>query len=232
MAVKLKAAGLTPVPVDTIETSPLQDWSEVDRTLERLGSFDWVVFTSAKGVEFFAARMKALHRKLPWAGRPHVAAVGDRTATSLSRLGTTPEFVPSRYLTEALGEELPVGRGMRVLLLRADIANPGLSKRLAERGFEVTETPIYRTTVARKGARRSIANANLVIFASPSAVRGFCEVVAPDELERAKRLPTICIGPVTAKAAKANGFTDFIIPPKFTLDSVLAEIVRLNQGRA
>ena len=226
---KLKRAGFDSVPVDTISLSPPEDWRVVDGVLRRLDSFDWLVFTSAIGVEFFAERMRALSLRLDWRGNPLVASVGRRTAEKLSGLGITTSFIPSSYLTKKLAEELPAAVGARVLLLRADIADPKLSEGLRARGFAVEETSIYRTRFVKKRTDDRLREADLIVFASPSAVRGICGTLSMTELLGLRKIKAICIGPVTAAAAQENGFANTIIPRSYTLDSVVDEIVRLSE---
>jgi uroporphyrinogen-III synthase len=235
LAVRLKRAGFNPISVNTISLSPPKDWSGVDGLLRRLHSFDWLVFTSAVGVEYFDKRMKALSLQLPWHGKPLVAAVGERTADKVTGLGVKPSFIPSSYLTKKLAEELPAGDGNQVLLLRADIADPNLSERLKERGYTVEETAIYRTQIAaesRTTDKERLRDADVIVFASSSAVRGFCAMVSKDEMARLKRMRAICTGPVTEAAAKENGFTNTIMPKSHTLDAVVEELERLSQRDA
>lgn len=225
---RLKRSGLDPVAVDTISFGPPHDWSRVDSLLRRLGFFDWVVFTSATGVRFFGERMRELSLKLPWGGKPRVAAVGPATSSRLTSLGIEPPFVPSSYLAKALADELPFENGSKVLLLRADIADRFLAERLQQRGFLVEEAPIYTTTMpSRQNAE--IGGASLVVFASPSAVRGLCSQVQEDTLETLRDSKAVCIGPVTEAAARENGFRHTVIPKSYTLDAVVAEVVRLSE---
>ena len=146
LAKSLKAIGLEPIPVDTIEFLPPEDWSGVDASLKRLREFDWLLFTSPTGVEFFARRMKALSLAVPWDGKPEVAAVGEKTGAALQGEGIKVGFVPSAYLTRALAEQLPRGRGRRLLVLRADIGTPAFAATLERRGFRVTDLTVYRTS--------------------------------------------------------------------------------------
>jgi uroporphyrinogen-III synthase len=232
LAARLKRAGFNPIWVDTILLLPPKNWSAVDGVLRRLHSFDWLVFTSATGVEYFGNRMKALSIRLPWRGNPLVAAVGERTAHRLSGIGIEPAFIPSSYLTERLAEELPADKGSRVLLLRADIADPRLSERLKERGYHVEDTAIYRTREAKGAADSRISDADVIVFASPSAVRGFCGAVPSNKIAGLLGIRAVCIGPVTAAAANEYGFTKTIMPKSYTIDAVVDEIVRLNQPDA
>src|SRR5438552_18271930 len=87
LAESLNALGFEPVSVETLEFLPPEDWSRLDASLRRLAKFDWVLFTSPTGVEFFAQRMGALSLSVPWLGKPSVAAVGAQTAAALQGLG-------------------------------------------------------------------------------------------------------------------------------------------------
>jgi uroporphyrinogen-III synthase len=231
LARRLRLAGLDPITVDTISLAPPSSWRDVDRFLNNLSSFDWVVFTSPSGARYFGTRMKALSLRLSWEGSPRVAAVGRQTARALSALGVKPDFVPTSYTTRILGKELPAKKGNSILLLRSDIADPGLASELVERGFSVEEAAIYRTISVGKHDP-SIKDAGMIVFASPSAVKGFCALVTAEELQIVKGLRAVCIGPVTELAARVNGFLNTTKPESFTLDAVVQEIERLSQADA
>lgn len=231
LARRLRLIGLDPISVDTITLAPPSDWSGVDRILMSLGGFDWVVFTSSTGVKYFGTRMKALSLELPWEGRPRVAAVGKQTAAALSSFGIKADFVPSSYTTATLGNELPAKKGDRIVLLRSDVADPKLEDRLVKRGFVVNGASIYQTLPACEPGP-SIRDADMIVFASPSAVKGFCAMVSEDELGRLKGLKAVCIGPVTELAARERGFWNTSRPESFTLDAVVKQIARLSQTDA
>jgi uroporphyrinogen III methyltransferase/synthase len=229
LAKRLRARGFESVPVDTLAFFPPKDWFIIDNCLNRLNSYDWLVFTSATGANFLAQRMKKLSLKVPWRGRPRVAAVGERTAKALSERGVRVDFIPSHYLTRTLAKELPEGSGRRVLLLRADIADRTMSEALEKRGFSVEEFPIYRTEDLNR-EKNDLKDADLIMFGSPSAVRGFCNRISKETLKNLNGKRAACIGPVTAQAARENGFKRIIMPGVHTFDSLLEELVRLNGG--
>ncbi len=225
LAERLNSMGYEPISIDTLTFLPPLDWSQVDEALKSLSNFDWVVFTSATGVKFFIERMKALRLQLPWNDKPRVAAVGERTSKTLSEIGVDVGFIPSRYLSKSLGEELPSREGKTVLLLRADIADPVLGNLLHERGFRVHEHPIYRTTHPTHETER-LMGADAVTFASASAVDGFCRALPDEELACLKEKRAFCIGPVTAEAAKQHGFRKTVVPNVYTFDALLEVIGR------
>lgn len=151
-----------------------------------------------------------------------------RVPGALSKMGAATVFTPSSYLTRRLAEELPGNSGRRVLLLRADIADPAMSEELRGRGFDVKELAIYRTEYGGKGAEVQLEGADLIVFASPSSVEGFCQLVSSGELESSRKMRVVCIGPVTAKAARAHGFGHVITPKVQTFDSLVERILELN----
>jgi len=229
LARRLDEMGFEPVSVETMTFSPPEDWSAVDAGMKRLNEFDWVIFTSAKGAEFFARRAKELSIRVPWRGKPAVAAVGEKTRAYLQKAGVKVRFVPSEYLGETLAVELPSDRGDQLLLLRADISSPVMTRVLRNRGFRVEEHEIYRTLLAKGAAEPSLGDIDAVIFASPSAVEAFSSMVDPRTLGQARALLALCIGPVTAQAARARGFARIAMPRVHTFDGVLEELGRTTR---
>ncbi|HSW43329.1 MAG TPA: uroporphyrinogen-III synthase, partial [Patescibacteria group bacterium] len=125
--------------------------------------------------------------------------------------GARAPFVPSRATGKALGDELPVARGERVLLARADAADATLPARLRERGAIVDDVAAYHTVEAPEAARRPLhalfadGGVDAIVFASGSAVRGLLALLRPAERRLAVRTPACCIGPTTATAARDAG---------------------------
>jgi uroporphyrinogen III methyltransferase/synthase len=228
LAERLRAMRFEPISIDTLSFSPPADWSLVDESLRHIRDFDWLLFTSATGVRFFAERLQALDLQLPRNGKPRVAAVGEMTSRALLEKGIVVDFVPSRYLTKSLAEELPLGQGRKLLLFRADIADRALSAVLARRGFVVQDRTIYRTTYIQQEVGE-LKGADGAVFASSSAVRGFCSTVRDGELQQLRKKSTFCIGPVTARAAKEHGFQNIVVPKVHTFDALVEEIKRMSK---
>jgi len=226
LARRLEAMGFEPVSIDTIRFLPPEDWSLVDESLRGLRRFDWVLFTSSTGVEFFAQRMKALSLSVPWQGRPSVAAVGAKTAAALQKLGIRVGFVPSSYTSRTMAEQLPRGEGKNLLLLRADIGDPEAVASLLRDGFEVDDLSIYKTSVSGfedHPLEQMVTDADAILFASPSAVEGFMKRLGPTAARSvmANRPLAVCIGPVTEKAARERGFQFTLASDTHTIDALL-----------
>ena len=190
LVAELEAHGYRVAAVPTVITRALPvEWSD-------LSHFDWVVLTSAAGVEALPG--------IP-AG-PRWAAVGEATATALRAKGAVVEIVPEDANGAALAAAMPDPAGARVLLVRASRADPDLPDGLRRRGANVEEVTAYETVEgpAESAAqlRRALAEPDLaaVVFASGSAVRGFARLVGTS------RLPAVTIGPRTSAVAREAGF--------------------------
>ena len=187
---ELESRGYSVIAVPTVMTRPLDvEWPA-------LNGFDWIVLTSAAGVE-----------ALPSAPRgPRWAAVGQSTATALRARGVEVDVLPAEANGAALAQALPDPAGARVLLVRASLADPDLPSGLRNRGAQVDEVTAYETVEGPEESRveldRALAESGLgvVVFASGSAVRGFVK------LGGATKVPAITIGPRTTAAARQAGF--------------------------
>lgn len=212
--------------LDLLQFLPPVDWSVIDRSLSRLQSYDWVLFTSATGVRFFIQRMDLLGLVVPSGGLPKVAAVGERTANVVRKQGIRVDFMPPSFLTSELARLLP-GEGGRILMLRADIADKKSADLLRERGFKVEDLQIYRTKRKPIGDLASVLAVDMIVLGSPSAVEALCGQLSPEDLSRIVSKPAACIGPVTAEVARKWGFIQVIQPESQTFDALVDSIGRI-----
>ena len=116
LARKLTGIGVRAMTLNTLSFQEPEDWSSVDFQLRNLDSVDWIVFTSATGVKFFAKRLKELGVGLPEGGRPRVAAVGEKTAEKpLALARELYLFNWENYLKPAILEAFQKEFGVRVI---------------------------------------------------------------------------------------------------------------------
>lgn len=225
---RLSQLGIPTAAVDTIRFEEPNDWSRVDEALREISGFDWVAFTSPRAVTAFAGRLGRLGVALK-KHKPRVAAVGAMTEAVLRAHGFEANFVPKQYLTSALGEGLPLEFGQKVLLLRTDIGEERLITSLARRGFDVTDLAVYHTRpVPGRVEPEGVKDARLVVFASPSEVKGFKNRLTSAAFRRvAGRATAACIGPVTAGAARDAGFRSVVSAENHTLDALVDKIGEL-----
>ena len=217
-----RGAEVIPCPVIVIEPLP------VDLTrLRLLDAFDWVVFTSANGVERFLALLAEAGMAVPASIR--MAAIGPETATRLEQRGLTVAIVPERYVAEGLAEAMPATlmSGARVLLPRAAGARDVLPDRLRAQGATVTVIETYRAVPPPGLAQRLAAllpGVDIVTLTSSSIVRNFAAAVSEGSMPAEFRVA--CIGPITAATARELGLRVDIIAQEYTARGLVDALVR------
>jgi len=230
-AAGLRALGAEVVEFPTIETLAPDSYAMIDAALERLASFDWVIFTSATGVERLLERMRARGVDLRAMAGAKLGAIGPVTAAHLGAHALIVAALPHEYRAEAIIEAIGAERirGARILIPRAQVAREVLPEMLMAAGArEVVVAPVYKTT--RPGRApiervREMAKAgaiDLVAFTSSSTVTNFCEMVGPGA---ARGLKAAAIGPVTAETARAAGLEVVVQPREYTV-AALTDAIR------
>jgi len=213
-------ADVVELPVIAI-ADPADGGSALREAVARLGTYDWVVFTSANAVQ----RVMALVRDARDFGGARLAVVGARTAEALAAYRLVADLVPDRFVAEALLEAWPAGAGT-VLLPRAAAARDVLPDGLRARGWQVDVVDAYRTVAARPSEAEwaAAAGADAVMFTSSSTVTNYLAVT--------DRVPPVvaCIGPVTARTAEAAGLRVDVVADESTVASLVAALARTLEG--
>ncbi len=222
LSMALRERGIDPIVIPTIELRAAAPGGALDAAAASLASYAWVVVTSANGAEAIAA---AAGRTGGVLGGTRIAAVGSATAEALAGEGVRAAFIPGRAGAEALADELPLARGERILLARADAADGDLPERLRARGALVDDVVAYYTVEAPEAARLPVRTAmrggvDVLVFTSGSTVRGLLALLPPLERSAALALPACCIGPSTARAARAAGFVHVVEAETPTVDAL------------
>ena len=229
---RLRVLGAEPVEFPVIAIVPPDDWSPLDAALARLADYDWLVFTSATGVQIFWNRFEAhIGRGAPHLQIPRLAAIGPATAAALRARGLEPQVVPETYVAEALAQALGDVRGQRILLARADIARKALPVLLRAAGATVDEVVLYRTVPVQSDLALAdiLAHGPLgaITFTSSSTVRQFIERVGPEGLAALRDVPVACIGPVTAATARELDLRVDAVAQEYTMDGLVAALLTL-----
>lgn len=225
---KLKAHGAQVIELETIKISPPIDPKPIERALEELSSFDWIVFTSANGVETFFGRLTGNQVE---SIRANFACVGPHTSKALEGRGFKASLIPKEFLTIELGNELAIRsdiQGKKVLIARAEIANHEISSILRAAGADVIEAPVYRTVPATTkeftDKDDSLDEVTDITIASPSAVDGLLHRF-PAEKINSRVIRVHCIGPVTSLRAEQRGLRVSTTANEHTIDGLISMMI-------
>ncbi|MBR0061496.1 MAG: uroporphyrinogen-III C-methyltransferase, partial [Selenomonadaceae bacterium] len=203
----LKNLGAEVIECPTIKIAPPSDnYAAADAAIKNLRGFDWIIFTSANGVEKFFERLKV--HGLDARALNKVAAIGAATAEKLSTFGIIADVVPKDFVAESLAAALKnLVADKKILLARAEVARDVLPDALKNFGASVEVVPIYKT-IPELPAQIDFAALDLITFTSSSTVENF---VAAYGVEFLKKIPTAAIGSITAQTLKKFGVAPAIV---------------------
>lgn len=209
------------------------DTGQLDRVIALLETFDWIFFTSANAVRFFADRCRKVGRDVRVGRMPRCAVVGPATDGVAAQAGFTVDYVAQEFRGVALARELGASvAGKRVLLPRSDRAGSDLPDALKHAGAEVTETVVYHTGgigPCEPGVLEAVRDArvDVVSFFSPSAVENLRIELGAEVMSRlGARAAFAAVGPVTAAALRKAGLPVAIEASEATAESVAAAITK------
>lgn len=225
---KIEALGGEAYAFPLLKMVPPRDNSKLDQAILRLGTFDWILFTSVNGVRFFMERLRQLGIGTETM-TGQLAAVGPKTASALADCGLEVAHIPSDYVAEGLLTSLHdrLLPGQQVLLPRADIARKALPRELALLGLTVTEVDVYQTVIDAEQAPEAArqlhqGNIDVILFTSSSTVSHFVKAMAPFETEGwLDQVRIACIGPITADTARQNGLAVQVVASEYTVEGLL-----------
>jgi uroporphyrinogen-III synthase len=223
LVAELRRRGAAAIVAPAIEIVPVRS-AALTKALRELaaGRFAWITLTSKHAVETLGDRLR------PSDVKARVAAIGDGTADAFRAWSQRePDLVPRTFTTAGLARAFPRGTGA-VLCARADVAPEGLEDALAAKGWSPVRVDAYRTRTPRAlpaEARDALSGGSVdaVTFTSASTVRGF--VAQLGEVRGAPKV--VCIGPVTAKEARAHGFTVHAVARPHTVEGLITALERV-----
>jgi len=225
----LRAKGAEVVPFPTVRIAPPADYHPLDEALQQWSSFDWIVFTSAHGVDAVVARARTLHVNLRNT-RARIAAIGPVTRAALHRNGLPADAMPTQYITDAIADVMGDVRGKRILLPRSRISRQSLPDALKARGADVLQVDAYDAVPATATSRDlSKSTFDYVVFMSASSAENLASLMSDgDFAQLLARTPAAAIGPVTAEAARVVGFRVAVVAQDHTIEGLVQSIVELN----
>jgi uroporphyrinogen III methyltransferase/synthase len=216
LAQDLLERGADVLEIPTIRIGLPTNRQNVADALLELNAYDWLVFTSPNGVDTFFEFFFKAFEDLRDIGGVRIAAVGPATAAKLRQLHLKVDAMPEEFTAAKVVEAMePLGslENLRVLLLRAEVANRELPKQLEEIGAIVDDVACYKTspeTEDRNGAAARLleTGADWITFTSSSTVENFhARFDLKQLLQRHPRIKLASIGPETSKAIVALGLT-------------------------
>jgi uroporphyrinogen-III synthase len=240
----LRAAGIKPILIPTIETIAPTSFAPLDDALNQLVIFPWLIFTSANAVEAFTKRVPHLRDGFiaakvgEVAPSLKVAAIGPATVRAAEAAGLHVDIIPPQAVAESLADVLlahvlqPDGTPTRFLLVRAEQARDHLPETLRAAGADVTIAPAYRTVIPESSipAIRDLFSRpenypDAVTFTSSSTAHNLLALLEAAGLTLPPEILRASIGPITSQTLTQLGFPAHIEAKEPSVVSLAVAIV-------
>ncbi len=234
----LEEEGAQVIEFPTIDVAPLRTSTRIDKAIENLDLYNWLIFTSVNGVTFFFQRLREMQRDVRDLKGIRIAAIGEKTKNEINKMGIKVDLIPEEFRAEGLiklFEKINVN-GSRVLIPRAKIARKILPVKLRKMGARVDVLPVYETKMPEKleidKLRKLLQNGfiDVITFTSSSTVKNFFSMIGRDK-KIISRSTIACIGPITAETIRSFGVEPEIISGTYTVQGLTKEIASYFTAR-
>jgi uroporphyrinogen-III synthase len=228
----LKLLGAQVISIPFIEIRKPKSFAPLDRALKNLKSYDWLILTSANGVEAMFDRLRKLRLTRRDVTHLHVAAIGPATKKAIEKRKLKVELVPDEYVAESVVKKMKAKvKGKRVLLVRAKVARDVIPVELRKAGAQVDVVEAYETVLPRnsKAKLRALVNGDkrphVVTFTSSSTVRNFVQLLGAGNKKKLAGIKMASIGPVTSSTLRELKLPVDIEAREFTMGGLIRSIV-------
>jgi uroporphyrinogen III methyltransferase/synthase len=205
--------------------------------------YDWVVLTSANGVDRLWTEMRRQGKDARAFGKAKIAAIGPGTAAALERCGVTADVIAKEHRGEALAQEVleamatsasasagaPIAKP-RVLIARAEVARDVVPDTLRAGGCEVDVVSVYKTRSPPRALLEALSSLleggeiDAVTFTSSSTVEHLCDALEARAIPLLAKTTVASIGPITTETAKKRGIRVDVMAAEYTIPGLVTAL--------
>lgn len=231
MGHELSELGANVLMQPAIDIAPPKEWRMVDEAIHRLERYDWLVFSSRNGVDYFLDRVREQGKDWRALAKTKIAAIGSATSEALAARDLNVDLEPDEYRAEALADILaPHAIGKRFLLVRASRGREVLADSLRDSGAFVEQVIAYRSTDVTEAdddlrTQLSAGEVDWVTVTSSAIARALVHLFGED-LKKAK---LAAISPLTASVLDELGYPALAVAKEFTSQGVIEAILEAEK---
>ena len=236
IADRLRDQGADVIEYPCIETSVIEDNPRLEKAIEDIRSYSWMVFTSPAGVESFFEKLSQMRLDIRIFFGLKIAAVGRETKKRLEDRNLLVDYMPQTYDAPALSAGLAeiMEKEDKVLILRADKGSDVLPNTLEQHQIDYDDVHIYETSYVCNESetvreKLDAGKISYITFTSASTVTGFTQSILRDcpDYDFTK-VKAICIGEQTAAEARKYDMR-IHVSRESTMDAMIEEIEILHR---
>ncbi len=235
MADKISEQGGEPIRFPTISIFHPTDSRPLDRSIEQIADFHWVIFTSVNGVERFFQRFFELREDIREMAGPRVGAIGPMTAAAIRKHGLRVDLLAKEFIAEGVLDLLDEAevRGKRFLIPRAESAREVLPEGITRMGGDVEVVSVYRTglpdtaDVEMIRTMLSRKQVDALTFTSSSTVTHLAKMLDSSDLPALlDGIVIASIGPITSGTLRENGLPVHVEASEYTTDGLVEALAK------
>ena len=235
---QLEDLGAEVIELPAIRIEPPTDTGPLDAAAGDVASFDWVIFTSANGVDAFFGALERADLDSRALSGVQICVIGPGTARRLGQFGLRADAQPQTYQAAEISQTLADIEdlsGKKILCPRADIAPKDLIEDLEALGADVTDLTAYRTvgeTPEPELLEELFADdgPDWITFTSSSTVTNFVNAVGLDRL-RKSGASLASIGPVTSGTIRGFDLEVDVEAVSYTIPGLVKAILEAQPPR-
>jgi uroporphyrinogen-III synthase len=248
LSASLRSLGATVIEIPFIEIRKPQSYRPLDDALKNIRNYDWLILTSANGVEAMWERVRKLRITRQTLQHLQIAAIGPATKKAIVKHGLKVKMVPEEYVAESVVKGLrDKVNGKRVVLIRAKVARDVIPEELRAAGAEVDVVEAYETVAPEKSRARlhtlmknKARRPHIVTFTSSSTAKNFAELLnnfkagspsagstkaGSTKADSISHVQFASIGPVTSATLRELQMPVAIEAREFTMGGLIRAIV-------
>ena len=232
LRVRLSELGAEVIVQPAIRLVDPADWTPVDAALDKLGEYDWLVFSSKNGVDRFFGRLFGQGGDARRLGSVKLAAVGSGSAEQLARYGLKVDLVPEEFNAESLAQALTGNaQGKRFLLARAGRGRHVLADELQKAGGRVDQIVVYDSVDVESpdpdvATAMSAGDIDWVTVTSSATAKSLARLYG-DALRKAR---LASISPLTSSILKDLGYQAAAEALPHTMAGLVEAILRAGEA--
>jgi uroporphyrinogen III methyltransferase / synthase len=226
---KLSKLGAHCIEIPTIKIVPPEDLNPLQKSIENINNYDWLLFTSVNGVKFFFDTLFAMGRDVRVLGHLKFGCIGPVTKKRLKNYGIVCDVLPETYRAESVINAFSkiAIKDKKILLPRAKKARTILPEELTKMGAEIDEVIAYETLLDIDEKENLITllekdKIDAVTFTSSSTVSNFLSLLnSKDTGKLLNGVITASIGPITSDTARSLNIIPDIEAQDYTIQGLV-----------
>lgn len=231
---QLERLGAEVIALPLIRITAAADPTVREDVFAEIGSYEWLVFSSANGVRYFFEAFFSKFTDIRALGGARIAAVGPATAAAIKQLHLAVDLVPEKHVAEALADALVAEQSLdnvKVLVVTGDRNRDVIMQRLDEARAIVDQFPVYKTESTNLNTDQAAEDfrqggADAILFTSSSGVHSFVDQAGVLALAKGARQPIAgSIGPVTSEAMRKVGMPIGFEAHESTIEGLVRALV-------